>query len=109
MVGLRVLSRIAGVLLVAGTLVLGQPARPADAACVASTGPGIPAPTSLPSGIPGFHAQWYGQSGYPTLCPGGRSTATVAFFNSGSFGWVSGRLGQVAYTHLRAHETPEHL
>ena len=97
MVGLRMFARVAGVLLVASTLVLGQPARPANAACVASTGPGIPAPTSLPSGIPGFHAQWYGQSGYPTLCPGGRSTATVAFFNSGSLGWVSGRLGQVAY------------
>jgi hypothetical protein len=97
MVGLRSFARVAGVLLVASTLVLGQPARPANAACVASTGPGIPAPTSLPSGIPGFHAQWYGQSGYPTLCPGARSTATVAFFNSGSLGWVSGRLGEAAY------------
>jgi hypothetical protein len=97
MVGLRVFARTVGVLFVTSTLVLGQGARPANAACVASTGPGIPAPTSLPSGIPGFHAQWYGQSGYPTLCPGGRSTATVAFFNSGSLGWVSGRLGQVAY------------
>src|SRR5688572_25554349 len=84
-------ARAAITVLVASTLVLGQPARPASAACVASTGPGIPAPTGLTAGIPGFHARWYGQSGYPTLCPGGRSTATVAFYNSGSLGWVSGR------------------
>lgn len=95
--GISLFARIAGTLLVIGTLVLGQPARPANAACVASTGPGIPAPTGLASGIPGFHARWYGQSGYPTLCPGGRSTATVAFYNSGSRGWVSGRMGEVAY------------
>jgi hypothetical protein len=92
-----VIARVAGMLLIVSTLVLGQPARPANAACVASTGPGIPAPSGLPSGIPGFHARWYGQSGYPTLCPGGRSTATVAYFNSGSLGWVTGRLGEVAY------------
>ncbi|HYK98556.1 MAG TPA: phosphodiester glycosidase family protein [Candidatus Acidoferrales bacterium] len=67
------------------------------ATCTKSEGPGIPAPAGLPSGIPGFHAQWYGQSGYPTLCPGDRSTATVAYYNSGSLGWVSGKLGEVAY------------
>src|SRR5690348_6408575 len=67
------------------------------ATCAKSEGPGIPAPAGLPSGIPGFHAQWYGQSGYPTLCPGDRSTATVAYYNSGSLGWVSGKLGEVAY------------
>lgn len=67
------------------------------ASCVASTGPGIPAPQNLPVGIPGFHASWYGQSGYPTLCPGDRSTATVAYYNSGSRGWVQGKLGEVAY------------
>ena len=70
---------------------------PAPAACVSSTGPGIPPPASLPSGQPGFHASWYGQSGYPTLCPGDRSTATVAYYNSGSRGWVLGRMGEVAY------------
>jgi len=32
-----------------------------------------------------------------TLCPGDSAVATVAYYNSGSFGWVSGRLGQVAY------------
>ena len=53
-----VLARILGTLLMISTLVLGQPARPANAACVASTGPGIPAPINLTSGIPGFHARW---------------------------------------------------
>src|SRR4029078_6983902 len=72
-----------------------SPAPPA-AACVSSEGPGIPAPP-VSGGVPGFHAQWYGQSGYPTLCPGDRSTATVAYYNSGSAGWVRERLGEVAY------------
>ena len=31
------------------------------------------------------------------LCPGSQATATVAYNNSGSFGWLSGRMGQVAY------------
>jgi len=46
-----------------------------------------------------LHASWYGQSGYPTLCAGTgqRSTATVAFVNSGSVGWVLDRMGEVAY------------
>ena len=65
--------------------------------CTSSEGPGIAPPASVPSGIPGRHAFWYGQSGYPTLCPGARSTATVAFYNSGSVGWVLGRMGEVAY------------
>jgi hypothetical protein len=67
------------------------------AACTSTVGPGIPPPSSLPSGLPGFHAAWYGQSGYPTLCPGERSTATVAYYNSGSFGWVRGRMGEMAF------------
>ena len=67
------------------------------AACTSTVGPGIPPPSSLPSGLPGFHAAWYGQSGYPTLCPGERSTATVAYYNSGSFGWVKGRMGEMAF------------
>jgi hypothetical protein len=62
-----------------------------------SIGPGIPPPASVPSGIPGYHAAWYGQSGYSTLCPGEKSLATVAYYNSGSLGWVTGRMGQVAY------------
>jgi hypothetical protein len=67
------------------------------AACTSTVGPGIPPPSSLPSGLPGFHAAWYGQSGYPTLCPGDRSTATVAYYNSGSQGWVRGRMGEMAF------------
>ena len=93
-------ARAFTILLVAATLLIG-PSAPrslsAAATCTGSVGPGIPPPASLPAGVPGFHAQWYGQSGYPTLCPGERSTATVAYYNSGSRGWVSGRLGEVAY------------
>ena len=70
---------------------------PSPGTCTNSEGPGIPPPLEHPAGIPGFHAAWYGQSGYPTLCAGARSTATVAFYNSGSRGWVSGRMGEVAY------------
>ncbi|HTH70273.1 MAG TPA: family 10 glycosylhydrolase [Candidatus Saccharimonadales bacterium] len=80
----------------AGTVANVAPA-PQNVACTSSVGPGIPAPPSVPSGRPGFHASWYGQSGYPTLCPGERSTATVAYYNSGSKGWVLGRMGEVAY------------
>lgn len=73
------------------------PTAPPPGSCTSSTGPGIPPPASPTSGTPGLHASWYGQSGYPTLCPGDRSTATVAFLNSGSVGWVRGRMGEVAY------------
>ena len=91
-------ARVLAILFVATVLSLvPAPQRAAAATCVASTGPGIPPPPGLPSGVPGFHAQWYGQSGYPTLCPGDRSTATVAYYNSGSLGWVSGKIGEVAY------------
>src|SRR5256884_2422769 len=90
--------------LVAGSLV-GVPAfaawpvaAPAAAICtVSSVGPGIAPPSFVPLGIPGFSATWYGKSGSPTLCPGERSNAVVAFFNAGSRGWVSGRMGEVAY------------
>ena len=91
-------ARLLTALLVIATLLVG-PAAPRTAAaatCTPSVGPGIPAP-AVSGGTPGFHARWYGQSGYPTLCPGGRSTATVAYYNAGSLGWVSGRLGEVAY------------
>jgi hypothetical protein len=58
------------------------------AACTSSTGPGIPPPATVPSGGPGgYKSSWYGQSGYMTLCPGDSSTATVAIYNSGTFGW----------------------
>jgi peptidase C39-like protein len=74
------------------------PAAPSSAVCTGSgVGPGIAPPAQVVSGVPGFHASWYGQSGYPTLCPGERSNAVVAYYNSGSRGWVSGRMGEVAY------------
>ncbi len=65
--------------------------------CSSSVGPGIPPPSGLPSGVAGFHASWYGQSGYMTLCPGDTSTAVVAMYNSGSAGWLRGVLGQAGY------------
>ncbi len=77
-------------------LSLGTP-RANAATCTSSVGPGIPPPASVPSGVDGFHASWYGQSGYPTLCPGERSTSVVAYYNSGTRGWVSGRLGEMAF------------
>src|SRR5438046_687644 len=60
----------------------------AAAVCTPSVGPSIAPPASVPAGIPGFHAAWYGQSGYPTLCPGQISRAVVAYYNSGSLGWA---------------------
>jgi hypothetical protein len=94
--------RVATVLFVAGILApldasAASPMVAPAALCSSSSGPGIAPPASVPSGIPGFHAAWYGQSGYPTLCPGERSTATVAFYNSGTRGWVAGKMGEVAY------------
>ena len=88
--------------LVITTALVGTVTRPIDVraatqVCRSSVGPGIPPPATVPSGIPGFHAAWYGQSGYPTLCPGERSVATVAYYNSGSRGWVAGRMGEMAF------------
>ena len=68
-----------------------------QAPCTSVAGPGIAPPVSVVSGIDGFHAAWYGQSGYESLCPGARWTAVVAYYNSGSRGWLAGRLGEVAY------------
>src|SRR5438445_8261502 len=79
------------------TAIAAGPSAPGFADCVASTGPGISPPPTVPWGIPGCHAAWYGQSGYPTLCPGQRATATVAYYNSGTRGWLGGTMGQVAY------------
>jgi hypothetical protein len=88
---MRALRLLAVVVIVASGLTL-APADPASVAvaaeCVSNVGPGIPPPASVPSGIPGFHAAWYGQSGYPTLCPGQAARAVVAFYNSGSLGWM---------------------
>lgn len=82
--------------LVMSLSLIGTP-RAAAATCVSTTGPGIPPPGQVPSGIPGFHAAWYGQSGYMQLCPGDSAIATVAYYNAGSQGWVGGRMGQAAY------------
>jgi hypothetical protein len=85
-----------GALFLIGSLaVSGQPAYAAT--CASSVGPGVPPPAAIAGGVPGFHAAWYGQSGYMSLCPGDRMSATVAYYNSGSRGWVLGRMGEVAY------------
>ncbi|MGH2473015.1 MAG: hypothetical protein ACRDG6_11550 [Candidatus Limnocylindria bacterium] len=86
-----------GAVLLALPVPFAPPAQAAAATCTSTVGPGIPPPASVPSGLPGFHASWYGQSGYPTLCPGEFSSAVVAYYNSGSRGWQSGRLGEMAF------------
>jgi len=74
-----------------------RPAAADTATCTSSVGAGIPAPSSPPlAGIPGFHAGWYGQSGYMSLCPGDSRVATVAFYNTGSRGWVASQMGEAA-------------
>jgi len=65
--------------------------------CQRTDGPGIAAPTKVASGMAGFHASWYGQSGYSSLCPGQTATAVVAYYNSGTRGWLADAMGQVAY------------
>jgi hypothetical protein len=79
-------------------------AAPAAAACTSQIGPGIPPPVAAPAKVAGFHASWYGQSGYMQLCPGERATATLAYLNSGSLGWVAGRMGEGAYLGTWASE-----
>src|SRR5260370_41638054 len=80
------------------TLVVGASARHVAAAatpaavCAKSEGPGIPAPTGLPAGVPRFHAQWYGQSRHPTPRPGDRPTAAVPDYHSGRRGAGAGPL-----------------
>jgi len=79
---------------------LGLPARPATAVqaapfasgvapalCTNVVGASVAPPTNVVTGRSGAHAAFYGQSGYPTLCPGSTSVATVAFLNTGSQGW----------------------
>jgi uncharacterized lipoprotein YddW (UPF0748 family) len=105
-------SRVSGGLLGQATIVAGTvsllgaaapspmptPAPPAPpTACQRTDGPGIAAPAKVASGIAGFHASWYGQSGYSTLCPGETATAVVAYYNSGTRGWLADTMGQVAY------------
>jgi len=69
----------------------------AAASCAGSEGPGVPAPATAPAKAPGFHATYWGQTGYLRLCPGESRQSVVAYYNSGSQGWVGGRMGQVAY------------
>jgi hypothetical protein len=80
------------------------PTRVAAATCAPDVGPGIAPPSATPTKLPGFHASWYGQSGYMRLCPGGTAQATLAYYNSGSFGWVASRMGEVAYLGTWASE-----
>src|SRR5438067_8289557 len=99
---MRRLWSVCNALAIVGALLLtfASPATPAAAAtCVSSVGPGIAPPptTTLPQGLPGFHATWYGQSGYMSLCPGDTSVATVAYYNTGSNGWVLSKMGQAAF------------
>ena len=70
---------------------------PSPTTCQRTDGPGIAAPAKVASGVGGFHASWYGQSGYSTLCPGESATAVVAYYNSGTRGWLADTMGQVAY------------
>src|SRR5688500_9637014 len=62
----------------------------ATATCTNTVGPSIAPPpaSSLVVGMSGYRAQFYGQSGYPTLCPGATATATIAFHNTISHGWI---------------------
>jgi len=95
---LSVANAIALVLaMLLSTVTSARPAAADTATCTSSVGPGIPAPTGLPGGIAGFHATWYGQSGYMSLCPGDTSVATVAYYNTGSNGWVLSKMGQAAF------------
>lgn len=79
---------------------LGLPAGPAAAGeaapqapgfspalCTPGVGASVAPPATSALGIAGAHAAFYGQSGYPVLCAGGTSVATVAFLNTGSLGW----------------------
>jgi hypothetical protein len=84
------------VFVTSGLLVAPSEQAAVAAECAASIGPGIPPPANVPSGIAGFHATWYGQSGYPTLCPGQTANAVVAFYNSGSLGWLKDPYGYAA-------------
>ena len=59
---------------------------PVAAVCTETVEPGV-APVAAVTGINGAHAALYARSGFPTLCPGGSTTVTIAFLNTGSLGW----------------------
>ena len=64
------------------------PTTPPQAAvpCTETVDPGV-APVAATTGIAGAHAALYARSGFPTLCPRGSTTVTIAFLNTGSLGW----------------------
>jgi len=88
---------IAAIVMVVASTFVRASNTAAAATCTPAFGPGIPPPIAAPTKLPGFHAAWYGQSGYMRLCPGGAARATLAYINSGSLGWVAGRMGEAAY------------
>ncbi len=88
---------LAALVLVAASTFVPAVNAPAAATCTPDIGPGIAPPALSPTKLPGFHAAWYGQSGYMRLCPGGSAQATLAYYNSGSRGWVAGNMGEAAY------------
>jgi hypothetical protein len=92
----RLISALAAISVIAATIVFSSSGAKA-ATCASSVGPGIPPPAGLTFGYEGFHAAWFGQSGYMSLCPGTESTATVAYYNTGSRGWLSTRPGEAAF------------
>jgi len=96
--------RIQAAILLVATGIVAASLRATAAVCASDVGPGIPPPSTTPPKLPGFHAAWYGQTGYMRLCPGDTKTATLAFYNSGSLGWVAGRMGEVAYLGTWASE-----
>ena len=61
------------------------PAQP-QTTCTDTVAPGV-APVAATTGLTGAHAALYARSGFPTLCPGSRTTVTIAFQNTGSLGW----------------------
>jgi len=95
---------IAAIVMVLVSTLVSGPNSSAAATCIPQTGPGIPPPSAAPTKLAGFHAAWYGQSGYMRLCPGGTAQATLAYYNSGSLGWVAGRMGETAYLGTWASE-----
>jgi len=64
------------------------PAIPPQAAlaCTETVEPGVP-PVAATTGLAGAHAALFARTGFPTLCPGGNATVTIAFLNTGSIGW----------------------
>lgn len=66
--------------------------------CTDSSAAGIAPPAVAPTaGLSGYHAAWFAQSGFPTLCPGHTAPVTIAFMNTGSLGWYAGSPGQSAF------------